>query len=251
MDSTVMKKCIFCGEIDKPTVEHMIPQWLQHRTGLYTADVTNVHMSFMGTPLDERVHKGRDLILGGVCPGCNNVWLNSMESNFIPIYEDLVNRKLRRISQEKANNIAKWVYKTSLALNRGSNARKSIPPEHYFGFRKTNTVQGNTVVDIAYLARGIKMPFFEKQTTPMIITLKKGHDLVHEDFLKMHYTILCFEGVLFRVISIPWADYKIRRKDTKKSARVYKNNKNIISVPKSPFSSLEEFEHDIYIEPST
>lgn len=128
-------KCIFCDNsvTDRRAKEHVFPQWLQDEFALRKEYVQPTHFGIDGEILSERLHTFSGLLSGRVCEHCNNGWMSRLETENKTLITDLGHRRRDtfELEDEAAFGIARWAFKTALALHAASNYRKIIPEQHY------------------------------------------------------------------------------------------------------------------------
>lgn len=115
--------CGFCsGNLEKPTKEHVLPQWLLKERGLASIEIEPTHVANDGTPLSSRRHKLASLVLGSVCATCNGGWMSALEVSAAGPLRTLINgASPAALSLDEREFVGRWALKTVAALNWASN----------------------------------------------------------------------------------------------------------------------------------
>jgi hypothetical protein len=149
--SVLMPKraCLFCGRTPVST-EHAIPSW--------TGDVIpgtgpwiHHHVERHGdAPIREWKKDAPDLKCNVPCKRCNEGWMAQLEDRAKPVLVPLIQGRPTRLGPHELEFIAFWAFKTSLMLDRCSDApRQNIPAAE---FRDLYTKQ--SVLPSAHLSLG-------------------------------------------------------------------------------------------------
>jgi hypothetical protein len=127
--------CIFCGNsvIGQRSKEHIVPQWALAEFGLRNELVLSTHFDVSGKVLSDRLHSFSGLLAGRVCGPCNYGWMSRLETENKFLITELGHgrRDLFGLKDDAAVSLARWAFKTALALHAASNYRKIIPEDHY------------------------------------------------------------------------------------------------------------------------
>lgn len=101
-----------------------------------------------GTLHDRRSHPLKVMVLGPVCPGCNNGWMSALESKAKPTLLELASGSLRLedLSPPQRVVVARWALKTAVALNASSNFHHIATPEQAASTRADQLTDGVIVL---------------------------------------------------------------------------------------------------------
>ncbi len=130
------KKCPFCnGSLSRNSSnEHIIPKWLMGFLNISDEMVTPTHQSSKdGRIVSKRRHLLTNLVSGGICANCNNGWMSDLETENMATLKALIKGSLKTSSLVPSQkwSIARWIFKTAMMLNYGSNYTNKIPLDHF------------------------------------------------------------------------------------------------------------------------
>jgi hypothetical protein len=128
-------RCVFCDAILSGcrTREHVFAQWAIDEFQLDEDRILATHFSADGKVLSDRCHNARQIILGRVCAECNNGWMSQLENGNKRVITELGHGRMDTfdLDDTAATLLARWTFKTALALHAASNYRRIVPTEHY------------------------------------------------------------------------------------------------------------------------
>ena len=127
--------CIFCGSdlAGCRSKEHVLPQWALDEFGLRDELTMPTHFSQSGQVLSDRLHTYNGMVAGKVCQNCNSGWMSRLEVENKDLITALARgrRDTLDLQDGAAVGLARWAFKTALALHAASNYRRLVPVEHY------------------------------------------------------------------------------------------------------------------------
>jgi hypothetical protein len=203
--------CIFCGGYKPKSKEHILPKWLQTEVmGSTKAPHKGTHIVFpWSVPVSERKHSGETLVYGKVCKECNNGWMNDLELSSSPLIKDVIcnETKSKPWSLDNVNLVSKWVWKTVMMINYGSNYRKIIPENHFQYLFNQQSILDGVLFDIAFLKNSVDG--IEWRQSQNFALLGKGENIEGKRiYSKDSYIFgLAINKLLFRVVY--WPDYSV------------------------------------------
>lgn len=110
--------CAFCGRVDQPSREHVIPGWLSRK--LSTGDdgwfEYERGSKWIKTPLIEIITKR-------VCEPCNNGWMSRIEDQAQRVMEPLLDGQVTNLRQGDRAVLARWFAKTMLTAQLAETPR--------------------------------------------------------------------------------------------------------------------------------
>ena len=122
--------CAFCSASDKPlTREHVYPNWLStyFKKGLLV--VNEVTGDGKSRSWNEPIFQHKAKV---VCADCNNGWMSRLEAHTKSVLADLIFAdKPAQLNEDTQRQIALWVQKTVLMLNRSTSGTFKIPDNFY------------------------------------------------------------------------------------------------------------------------
>jgi len=131
----ILMTCIFCGSgtTSRLTREHVLPRWALDEFGLRNEHVQPTHFGTDRQILSARLHTYSQLVAGRVCEDCNSGWMSRLENANKNLITELGHgrKDMLDLDDAAAIGLARWAFKTALALHAASNYRKIIPDEHY------------------------------------------------------------------------------------------------------------------------
>lgn len=141
--SQAKRRCVFCGQSGKITLEHLIPSWMT--SGEQTS--RHLHVRESGGPdYEHRQHiregRARDLAAKAPCDECNSGWMNDMDHGILDILgPQLLKGKKVRLTKAKKVALAAWAVKYVLMnqLTHESGRRFAIPDREYTRFYDERT----------------------------------------------------------------------------------------------------------------
>lgn len=146
------KTCIFCNQTisGQKSKEHIIPQWALDYFKIRNTKITPTHFSSGGSVIKSvRKHTLNNLVSGKICQQCNNGWMSKLEYS---VKENIINlaenkKTVVELNPKERFLLARWTFKTALALNCGSNFLKNIPQDHYsYIFKNADSLPKHVVV---------------------------------------------------------------------------------------------------------
>jgi len=146
--SPAKRRCVFCGNPGKITLEHLIPTWMTSGEDASS----HVYVRESGGPdyeprRDIREGPARDLAAKGPCNQCNNGWMNDVDHGVLDILgPQLVRGKRVRLTKTKKTALATWAVKDVLMgqLTHERGRRFAIPEGDYARFYDERT-PGNSM----------------------------------------------------------------------------------------------------------
>lgn len=130
-----LKACAFCSHTlqGRASREHILPEWLLAHLGIRDHQISPTHFSSSGDTVSTRYHPLRNLLAGRICSTCNNGWMSRLESAAQEHLKALFANNISVVELNEADRfvLARWVLKTAMTLNLGSNYLKNIPSAHY------------------------------------------------------------------------------------------------------------------------
>jgi hypothetical protein len=128
-------ECIFCNgpASSRRAKEHIIPSWALEEFQIRQDMVTPTHFSESGEIVSERLHNMDSFLAGRVCSECNGGWMARLETENKPLIIELARgrRDIHDLSDEEAESVARWGFKTAVCLHAAANWRKIVPESHY------------------------------------------------------------------------------------------------------------------------
>ncbi|MDX9812433.1 MAG: hypothetical protein RBU28_08590 [Bacteroidales bacterium] len=156
--------CIFCGDnlSGERSCEHIFPKWALEYFKIGSHEITPTHRSESnGDIVSTRKHSLKNLVAGRICRKCNNGWMSDLESSAKKIVIDLAEShiKVEALTHDERVILARWVFKTVLCLNWGSNFHKNIPRSHYRHLYQFNDSLPERVMVVGQLHQNNSYPF--------------------------------------------------------------------------------------------
>jgi hypothetical protein len=198
--------CAFCGRIDKPSREHVIPEWLSRK--LSTDDDGWFEYrrggKWIKTPLVEIVTKR-------VCNPCNNGWMSHIETQAQQVMEPLLDRQTTSLNQGDRAVVARWFAKTMLTAQLAETPRGGqglLVDDAYMKFHRDRTAPMNQRTWLA-LHEGPEVPLTLQLSAPA----PPGHGL--RGYMSFG-TVVIFAGWFFgepgrmNVLVPPWFPLAVR-----------------------------------------
>jgi hypothetical protein len=137
------RRCVFCREPGKITLEHVIPIWMT--SGEDSSDHLYVRESG-GPDYEPRRHvregPARDLTAKGPCDRCNNGWMNEMDHGVLDVLgPQLIRGKQVKLTKGRKMALAAWAVKYALMqqLAHERDRRFAIPEADYVQFGDERT----------------------------------------------------------------------------------------------------------------
>lgn len=200
------RRCLFCKKKEKLTNEHIIPLWLLTELDLVEKEMIGIHSSWFGLVKSQRKHKFSHLLNGLICEKCNTGWMSDLENAVRPILTPIMNSiDTNHAYQMLINNhelIAKWVFKTAMVLNYGTNYRKLIPSNHFYSLYKSEIPKG-IYINLG-IANKIQDNIWQQTQTLMVIGETQRINK------RMHYKITFqFKHLLLRICYFPFDDFTL------------------------------------------
>lgn len=150
--SVTSDACLFCGAelaVVGRAREHVLPRWLLRH---YAIEKTTVEPSWTnardGSLRDQRAHPLKAMVLGHVCPTCNNGWMSELEVAARPTLLALAGGRLAvsELTPLHRTVLARWALKTAVALNRSSNFHRLATTEQAAATRTDRLPDGVIVI---------------------------------------------------------------------------------------------------------
>lgn len=146
-----MRECVFCGQPNKLTREHIIPQWLQDH--LVVAQQT----VWRSCGSHSRQHSFSGLVSRRVCIDCNTGWMSKLEAIAKPVLLSLLEEKTERaIPPDECAVLARWVLKTVFVLD--TTALNRVVPDQHYRLLYEGKAPKHTIIAIAYCTEVPSIP---------------------------------------------------------------------------------------------
>jgi hypothetical protein len=137
------RRCVFCGEAGKITLEHILPSWMTSGEDASR----HLYIRESGGPDYEprrqsRPGPARDLAAKGPCNRCNNGWMNDMDHGVLDVLgPQLIKGKTVKLTKAKKVALASWAVKYVLMcqLTHERDRRFAIPADDYTRFYDQRT----------------------------------------------------------------------------------------------------------------
>jgi hypothetical protein len=108
-----MRMCMFCSE-KASTMEDAWPLWLMKRfPGSSTA---RIDAERGGRNLGNWSTVKPKLPVKWLCPSCNNGWMSRLEDEAKPVFESVLDDKLKDLDASAQSTLARWAVKTAMVL---------------------------------------------------------------------------------------------------------------------------------------
>jgi hypothetical protein len=141
--SQAKRRCVFCHEPGKITLEHMIPTWMM------SGEDSSRHLYVResgGPEYEPRQHvregPARDLAARGPCDRCNPGWMNDMDHGVLDVLgPQLLKGKKVKLTKARKAALAAWAVKYVLMnqLTHERARRFAIPEPEYTRFYDERT----------------------------------------------------------------------------------------------------------------
>jgi len=187
-----VRACLFCGSTPLST-EHGMPLW----TGKVipgSGPWIHRHVEYQGgRPIREWRKNVPDLKCRVLCEACNNGWMSQLERDVKPILTPLIEGQSTRLGPHHLEFLSYWALKTSLMLDRCSEAsRQNIPDSEFSDLYSRRSVLPWTYVWLGKCDRA-RGSWFQARTL----------DMDTKDALTRGYGATLWVGhAVFQVISI-------------------------------------------------
>lgn len=206
MDSDVnVKRCLFCGSTRCLSKEHIIPKWLLKELGLTDQQLRMSHVSTLGMTKSQRTHSFTGLVNAMICEDCNSGWMSGLEVSVKDsitrlMHLDGVTNVLGSLT-ENHEAIARWSFKTAIALNYPTNYRNIVPEDHFHSLYHSKIPEG-VYINLAITDSTDVIKWRQSQTVIMIGNSK--HVSRPKDVYKI---TMQFKHLLLRVCYISLEDF--------------------------------------------
>lgn len=185
--------CLFCGRVPTSS-EHAMPLWTG-RVIPGNSRWIHRHVERHGDdPIREWTKDAPDLKCNVPCGPCNVGWMSQLEDRAMPVLTPLIEGRPTRLEPHNLELISFWALKTSLMLDRCSDAsRQNIPVQEFSDLYKSQSVLPSAHIWIGkcdaargswFQARTLDLDTGDRTTRGYGATLWVGH-------------------LVFQVISIP------------------------------------------------
>ncbi|MDK8746870.1 MULTISPECIES: hypothetical protein [Bacilli] len=200
------RACLFCGNTENLTSEHVFPQWLLDGMGIRKKKMDLSHLTLLGNSISERPLTPNTLINGLVCRKCNNEWLSRMEDEIKPYLLPLIKGVPQYPLEEYHKELSLWAFKTAIILNNASNYRNIVPRRHFRYLYKHRRIPENVCVLFGITENIVDLNWVQSQGV-----MHSGiNNSISEDtrFHDIYKITIQLGPILIKVIYSPFYEYK-------------------------------------------
>ncbi len=178
--------CIFCGNTEKLSGEHILPDWLSKKfdksiIGINEVRGDNLNRSWTKSIFQDRLHK--------VCETCNHGWMSKLEADAKDILSELIFTHEQVVLDEyQQQTLSLWAQKTLLVISEATGGAFKIPGSFFSSLYSLKKPLNSILVNLGWKVTlgGTKIPndplmsFEIKQVSSAIVDKKEEEKLKHE-----------------------------------------------------------------------